>query len=300
MDVVISGASGLIGSELTRRLTGDGHRVIPLVRRRVQPGEAAIAWDPQAATIDRASFEGVHAVVHLAGESIASRRWSPDQKEKILHSRTRGTTLLAETLVGLDSPPKVFISGSAIGIYGDRGDEVLTEASAPGDDFLAEVCTKWEAASRLAAAGGIRTVNIRTGIVLDPDDGALGRQLLIFKLGLGGRMGSGRQWQSWISLRDQVDAICHLLGADVEGPVNLTAPNPVTNREFAAILGRVLRRPTLLPIPTFAPALLYGRELVEALLLVSQRVAPSVLEQSGFEFSHPDLEACLRDILDRR
>ncbi len=299
MDVVISGASGMIGTALTAELEARGHRPIPLVRRPVEPGEAAIRWDPSGGTIESDRLEGVDAVVHLAGEGIADKRWTDEQKKRILDSRTRGTTLLAEALAGLESRPSVMISGSGVNYYGDRGDEILTEASGPGDDFLADVCIRWEAATGLADAAGIRTVNIRTGIVLDADGGALARQLLPFKLGVGGRLGSGRQWQSWISLTDVVGGICHLLEADVEGPVNMTAPEPVRNSEFTKTLGRVLRRPTLLPIPTFAPALLFGRELVEALLLVSLRVTPAALIDSGYTFTHPTLEPALRDILDR-
>jgi uncharacterized protein len=299
MDVVISGASGLIGQALQGALLDKGHTVIPLVRRAVTGDERALRWDPAGGTIDHHGLEGIDAVVHLAGESIASSRWTDEQKTKIRESRTRSTTLLAEALVGLDSPPAVFLSGSAIGYYGDRGDEILTEQSDPGHDFLADVCVRWEACSQFAAARGIRTVNLRTGIVLDDREGALARQLLPFKLGIGGRIGSGRQWQSWISLDDQVGAIYHLLDADVDGPVNLVAPEPVTNAEFASTLGKVLRRPTFLPIPTFAPAALYGRELVEALLLSSQRVDPRVLVASGYEFRHTSLEAALRDILDK-
>lgn len=289
----------MIGTALAAELRARGHRPIPLVRRPVEAGETAIRWDPAAGTIEHEKLEGVDAVVHLAGEGIASKRWTDEQKQKILQSRTRGTTLLAEALAGLDSRPSVLISGSGVNYYGDRGDEILTESADAGDDFLADVCIRWEAASQLAAAAGIRTVNIRTGIVLDADGGALARQLLPFKLGIGGRLGSGRQWQSWISLTDVVGAICHLLEADVEGPVNMTAPEPVRNAEFTKTLGRVLGRPTLIPIPTFAPALLFGRELVEALLLVSLRVTPNALLDSGYEFAHTTLEPALRDILDR-
>lgn len=299
MDVVISGAGGLIGTALQAELRQRGHTPIPLVRREVRPGEQAIGWDPEGGTIDHRSLEGVDAVVHLAGEGIAERRWTEEQKAKILHSRTRGTTLLAEALAGLIDRPSVLVSGSGVNYYGDRGDEVLTESSGAGDDFLADVCVKWEAASQLAAAAGIRTVNIRTGIVLDANGGALARQLLPFKLGIGGRLGSGRQWQSWIALTDVVGAICHLIESDVHGPVNLTAPEPVRNAEFTKTLGQVLRRPTLIPIPTAAPAALFGRELVEALLLVSLRVTPAALTASGYEFTHTHLEPALRDILDR-
>jgi uncharacterized protein (TIGR01777 family) len=207
--------------------------------------------------------------------------------------------LLCEALVGLDRPPRVLLSGSAIGIYGDRGDEELDERSEPGDDFLADVARRWEATAHLATAAGIRTCTLRTGIVLSTVDGALARQLLPFKLGLGGRIGSGRQWQSWITIDDHVAAICHLLDSEVSGPVDLVAPNPVRNAEFADTLGRVLHRPTILPIPTLAPTLLYGRELVDALLLSSQRVSPTVLIDDGFEFRHPTLEPALRAVLGR-
>lgn len=297
MRILISGANGLIGTALQSELHRRGHAVVRLTRGSAGPD--AVHWDPMAGEIDTAGLEGVQAVVHLAGESIAESRWTDEQKARILESRTRGTTLLAEAVVGMASPPSVVLSGSAIGYYGDRGDEVLTEASAPGTDFLADVCVRWEAAAQLFGAAGIRTCTLRTGIVLDADGGALAKQLLPFKLGVGGRLGSGRQWQSWITLEDEVGAICHLLDADVEGPVNLTAPNPVTNQEFTSTLGGVLHRPTLLPIPTFAPALLYGRELVESLLLVSQRVQPSALLDSGYVFAHPTLEPALRAVLDR-
>jgi uncharacterized protein len=300
MDVVISGASGMIGRAVAAALTARGDTAVPLVRRPVEPGERAISWDPEHGMIDHGALDGVDAVVHLAGEGIADRRWTEEQKRRILTSRTRGTTLLAEALVGLDAPPSVLVSASGVNYYGDRGDEVLTEDSGPGDDFLADVCVRWEASSQLAAAGGIRTVNIRTGIVLDARQGALARQLLPFKLGVGGRLGSGRQWQSWITLADVVGAILHLIDReDVSGPVNLTAPEPVTNAEFTKTLGGVLGRPTLIPIPTFAPALLYGRELVEALLLVSLRVHPAALLTSDYQFRHTTLEAALRDVLDK-
>ncbi|MBK5221377.1 MAG: TIGR01777 family oxidoreductase [Acidimicrobiia bacterium] len=296
MKVVISGANGFIGTALQAELERRGHTSVALTR---SPGPGDIGWDPVAGRIDSASLEDADAVVHLAGEGIADSRWTEEQKRTILDSRTRGTTLLAETIAGLERRPSVFISGSAIGYYGDRGDEVLTEESPAGDDFLAGVCVAWEAATRPAADAGVRTCTIRTGIVLDAEGGALAKQLLPFKLGVGGRLGSGDQWQSWITLADHVAAICHLIETDVSGPVNVVAPNPVTNHEFTATLGRVLGRPTLLPIPTFAPALLYGRELVKSLLLVSQRVRPTVLLDSGFEFGHTHLEPALRAVLGR-
>lgn len=297
MRVAITGATGLIGSALQDALRARGHS--PVAITRSPDRHCAIGWDPAAGELDPADLEGVDAVVNLAGESIGSSRWTEEQKRRILESRTHGTRLLSDTLARLDRPPSTLVSGSAIGIYGDRGDELLDESSATGDDFLSDVCRQWEASTRSASDAGISTCHIRTGIVLSTDDGALARQLLPFKLGLGGRIGSGRQWQSWITLADHVAAVCHLLETDVEGPVNLVAPHPVPNAEFADALGRALHRPTLLPIPTFAPALLYGRELVEALLLSSQRVEPTVLLASGFEFRHSDIEPALRAVLGR-
>lgn len=299
MDVAVTGSTGMIGRALRRALAERGHAVVPVVRRPAAEGERAVRWDIDRMEIDAAALEGVDAVVHLAGEGIAESRWTDDQKRRILESRTHGTSLLAEALAGLERKPGVLVSASGIGIYGDRGDEELTEASGPGDDFLSDVCVRWEASTGMAAEAGIRVATIRTGIVLDADEGALAKQLLPFKLGVGGRLGSGRQWMSWITLADEVAAICHLLEHDVSGPVNLVAPHPVRNGDFADTLGRVLKRPTLLPIPTFAPALLYGSELVDSLLLVSQRVRPTRLEESGFTFQHPELEPALRAVLGR-
>lgn len=299
MDVAVTGSTGMIGRALGPALTERGHTVVPVVRRPVAEGERAVRWDVDRMEIDAAALEGVDAVVHLAGEGIAEARWTDDQKRRILESRTHGTSLLAEALAGLERKPAVLVSSSGIGFYGDRGDEELTEVSGPGDDFIADVCVRWEASTGMAAEAGIRVALTRTGIVLDADEGALAKQLLPFKLGVGGRLGSGRQWMSWITLADEVAAICHLLEHDVSGPVNLVAPNPVRNAEFADSLGRVLKRPTLLPIPTFAPAVLYGKELVESLLLASQRVRPTRLEESGFTFQHPDLEPALRAVLGR-
>lgn len=299
MDIAITGASGLIGSTLVGALAADGHRPVKMVRRNPKPGEDAISWDPAAGTIDADSLEGIGAVVHLAGEGIAEKRWNPEQKQRILDSRVDGTTLLATTLAGLDAPPSVFLSGSAIGFYGDRGDEKLTEASAPGDIFLAEVCKAWEAATATAEAAGIRVAHLRTGIVLDAHGGALAKTLPLFKLGLGGRLGSGKQWWSWISVDDEVGAIRFLLDADVSGPVNLTAPEPVTNAEFTKVLGKVLGRPTLLPVPAFGPKILLGSELAEQLLFTSARVLPTTLTDAGYVFATPDLESGLRKVLGR-
>ncbi len=306
VDVAITGASGMIGTALRRRLEAGGHRVVRLVRpSSTGPGPSSdrggadtIAWDPAGGTIDAAGLEGIDAVVNLAGEGIGERRWSDEQKRRIRDSRVLGTTLLAETLATLERPPSVFLSGSAIGFYGDTGDATVDETRPAGTDFLARVCVDWEAAAGAAVDAGIRTAFLRTGIVLDADSGALGKQLTFFKLGLGGRSGSGRQFWSWITLPDEVAAIEFLLTSDVSGPVNLTAPNPATNAEFARTLGRVLGRPTTV-IPMIGPRLLLGRELADSLLLTSQRVVPAVLEAAGFTWSDPELEPGLRAVLGR-
>ena len=300
MDVLVTGSSGFIGSALLPALAEAGHRPIRALRASAIPeGVEAIAWDPEAGTIDAASLEGVGAVVHLAGAGIGDKRWDAERKRLILESRTRPTRLLAETLAGLATPPSVFVSGSAIGYYGNRDDETLTEDSPPGTDFVSDVCVQWEAAARPAADAGVRVVNIRTGIVLGRHGGVLQRLLLPFKLGVGGRTGSGKQWMSWISLEDEVRAILHAIGTDaLSGPANVTAPNPVTNRELSATLARVLHRPALLPTPTFGVKAVYGSELVQHLLLEGQRVLPKALEASGFTFEHPTLEGALRSILD--
>jgi len=299
MKIAVTGSTGLIGSALSRSLTADGHDVVPVVRRAVRPDEVAVRWDPIAGTIDAGPLEGLDGVVHLAGAGIGDKRWSDDYKRTILESRTRGTDLLARTLAALDAPPPVLVSGSAIGIYGDTGDTAVDESADPAADFLADVCVQWEAAAEPAAAAGIRVAFLRTGIVLSPDGGALAKLLPLFKLGLGGRMGSGRQWWSWISLADEVGAIRWLLGNDVAGPVNATAPNPVTNSELTKTLATVLHRPSILPVPSFGPKLLLGGELADALLFTSSRVTPGVLSGHGFAFAHPDLEGALRDLLGR-
>lgn len=299
MDILLSGSSGLIGSALKQALHEDGHRVISLVRRAPNGGEDAVRWDPSEGRIDASELEGIDAAVHLAGAGIGDHRWTEDYKREVLESRTKGTTLLARTLANLDHPPATLVSGSAIGYYGDRGDEVLTEQSSPGDLFLSEVCVAWERSTAAAAEAGIRVAIVRTGIVLDDEQGALPKLLPLFKAFLGGKMGSGDQWWSWITLADEVRAISWLLDADVEGPVNLTAPGTVTNAEFARTLGRVLGRPAALPVPSFGPKLLKGPELAQELLFASQRVAPAVLHANDFEFDHPDLESALRAVLHR-
>lgn len=294
MRVAVTGATGLIGTKLVAALRAHGHEVLGVSRRSGPTG--SLHWDPETGTIDAASFEGLDAVINLAGEPIGAKRWTEEQKRKILDSRERGTSLLARTLASLDAPPRRFLSGSAIGFYGDRGDEVLDEGSTPGSGFLAEVVERWEAAAQPAVDAGISTAFLRTGIVLSPDGGALKQQLLPFKVGIGGRSGSGRQFQSWIHIDDEVGAIEWLLDNDVAGPVNLTAPNPVRNAEFASALASVLRRPSTI-IPQIGPRLLFGRELADTLLLDSQRVLPKRLLEGGYEFGFTDLRAALKDLV---
>jgi uncharacterized protein (TIGR01777 family) len=300
MDIAITGSTGLIGRALASSLRADGHRVVPVVRSSNAPD--SVRWDPIAGTIDAAGLEGLDGVVHLAGEGIASGPWTDAQRDRIRSSRQQGTTLLSTTLAGLERPPSVLLSGSAIGYYGDRGDEVLTESSRPGDDFLAHVCLDWEAATASATAAGIRTVHLRTGIVLDAEGGALAKQLLPFKLGLGAKAGDGRQWMSWISLHDEVRAIRFALEEpSVAGPLNLTAPAPVTNAAFTDAVGEVLHRPTFLTIPRFARRAPFGiGGLVESLLFSSARVVPDALAQAGFAFDHEDLPTALEAVLGKR
>ena len=297
MDVLVTGSHGLVGSALLPRLRADGHRVVRLVRSAPE-GSDDVRWDPDAGTVDAVGLEGVDAVVHLAGAGIGDKKWTPARKQLILESRTRGTGLLARTLAGLQRPPTVLVSGSAVGYYGDRGAEVLTEESAPGGDFPAQVCVAWEGAAAPAAEAGIRVVAIRTGIVLAAHGGALHRMLLPFKLGLGGRIGSGEQYMSWITLDDHLGAIRHLLTAEsVSGPVNLTAPEPATNTEFTRALGAALHRPTLLPTPLLPLKAVYGGELVDTLLVEGQRVLPRVLEANGYAFGAADIDGALRAVL---
>jgi uncharacterized protein (TIGR01777 family) len=295
MRIAITGSSGMIGSALVSSLEADGHTAIRVVRSAGGPSTAR--WDIDAGTIDAAALEGLDGVVHLAGEGIAEKRWTDEQKARILDSRTKGTSLLAGALASLTTKPPVLVSGSAIGVYGNRGDEQLTEASERGDGFLADVVTAWEAAAEPAVAAGIRVPRIRTGIVLSAKGGVLQRLAGLARFGLLGKLGSGQQWMSWVSLADEVAAIRFLLEHEVAGPVNLTAPSPVTNEVFTKTLGRVLHRPTFLPVPSFGPKLLVGAELAQALLYDGQRVLPDALLDAGFEFRHTDLETTLHELL---
>ncbi|MGH9288700.1 MAG: TIGR01777 family oxidoreductase [Acidimicrobiales bacterium] len=304
MEVGITGASGLIGSALARSLRADGHVVRPLVRPAAngpQSGADAIRWDPVAGTIERDALDGVDVVVHLAGAGIGDKRWSPERKREIRESRVQGTDLLASTLAGLSRPPAVFVSGSAVGYYGDRGDEELTEQSAPGADFLAEVVQAWEAAAQPAVDAGIRTVFLRNGVVLAADGGMLPRLVTLFRSFVGGRLGSGRQWLSWVSIDDEVGVIRFLFDrADVSGPVNVTGPTPATNAEFTKALGAALHRPTVVPVPAFGPRLVLGREMADELLFVSQRAVPAALTAAGYDFAHRDVATALRAVLATR
>jgi uncharacterized protein (TIGR01777 family) len=296
MNVLVTGSTGLIGSALVPALWEAGHHVRRLVRRApTAPDE--VRWDPDAGTIDTAALAGVDAAVHLAGESIAGHRWSVAQKRRILESRTRGTGVLARALADLDPRPAVLLSGSAVGIYGDGGEAELAEDAPSAPGFLADVVRAWEDAARPAAEAGIRTVFLRSGIVLSADGGAMAKTLPLFKLGLGGPIGNGRQWWPWITLDDEIGAIVHLLTADVSGPVNLVAPTPARHREYATAIGRALHRPAVLPTPRLGPRLLLGRELADALLGDSQKVVPTRLLASGYEFRHPEIDEAMRAIL---
>jgi uncharacterized protein (TIGR01777 family) len=296
MKVLVTGATGLIGSALVSFLTTGGHEVKRLVRSKPEAGQAEILWEPYAESIDRKQLEGADAMVHLSGETIAGR-WTEEKKQKIRDSRVQTTRFLSETLAQLEHPPKVLVSMSAVGYYGNRGDQILKEDSKAGAGFLAEVCQQWEAATEPAAKKGIRVVNLRTGVVLSPEGGALEKMLFPFKMGAGGFVGSGEQYWSWIAIDDVIGAIHHaMITNSLKGPVNAVAPNPVTNREFTKVLGRVLSRPTLLPMPSFAARLAFG-EMADALLLASARVQPTKLVDSGYEFRHPELEGALRHLL---
>lgn len=294
MKILVSGATGLIGSALAKAAGAAGHSVTALSRKKT-PG--SISWDPSTNTLDATALEGFDAVVHLAGESIAAGRWTATRKKRILDSRVQGTRLLANTLAQLQRRPSVMVSASAVGFYGDCGDRILREDSPPGNDFLASVCREWEQATEPASKAGIRVVHLRTGIVLAKEGGALAKMLLPFKMGVGGRIGSGRQYMSWIDLEDEVGVILHCLGRDsVRGPVNSVGPSPVTNAEFTKALGRALSRPTIFPLPAFMARVMLG-EMADALLLSSQRVEPAKIQSAGFRFQHTNLEQTLRRIL---
>jgi uncharacterized protein (TIGR01777 family) len=297
MHVLVTGSTGFIGSALVSFLTTGGHQVTRLVRSTPRPGQAEVYWYPEAGNIATPGLEGFDAVVHLAGENIASGRWTAAKKARIRDSRVQGTHLLCEALAQLVSPPRVLVSASAVGYYGDRGEEVLRENSRPGRDFLADVCRAWEAATTPAAQRGIRVVNLRFGIVLSAAGGALTRMLLPFKIGAGGTIGSGQQYMSWITLDDVIGVVHHaLLTESLQGPVNTVTPQPVTNRTFTRTLGRVLRRPTWAHMPAFVARAVFG-EMADALLLASTRVEPARLNDTNYTFRYPELDGALRHVL---
>jgi uncharacterized protein (TIGR01777 family) len=288
--VAITGASGLIGTALVGHLKAEGHTIQRLVRRKPIATDE-VEWDPIKGTVDLAALEGVDAIIHLAGAGVGDKRWSRKYKAEILNSRLLGTTTIATATNQLQ--PSVFISGSAIGWYGDTGNRGMSESDRSGDDFLASVCRQWEAAADLVET--VRTVKIRTGLVLDPTGGALGRMMPLFKMGLGGKLGNGKQWWSWITLHDQIKAISYLLEKDIEGPVNLTSPNPVTNSEFTAVLARALKRPALFPAPAIALKIALGGFSSE--ILGSKKILPEVLNASGFSFDFPHLGKALEELV---
>lgn len=299
LTVAVTGSSGFVGGALVPFLTAGGHRVLRLVRDPSRADGDGVHWDVHRRMVEADKLEGVDAVVHLAGEPIAGVRWTAAKKRAILESREEGTRLLARTLAGLTRPPRAFVSASGVDIYGDRGDEAITEGSKIGEGFLADVCRAWEAATQPAAQAGIRVVRARTGMVLSPAGGALGTMLLPFRLGLGGRLGSGRQYVSWIDHDDHVALLFHALtNPGVEGPLNATAPFPVPNATFTATLGRVLGRPTFVPAPAAAVRLALG-EMGEELLLQGARVLPRKARETGFEFAFPALEDSLRHQMGR-
>lgn len=305
MHVAITGATGLIGTALSASLRADGHRVTGITR--ADPGPDEVQWSPAEGRLDPGDLRRVDAVVHLAAEkigfadwsprSIAAARWTPATKQRIFDSRVAGTSLIAHTLADMDDGPRVLVSASAIHYYGDRGDETLTENSEPGTLFLSRVCEAWEAAADPARLAGVRVVHPRIGVVQTPKDGALQRSLPVFKLGLGGRFGRGDQWWSWVMLADVISLLVHALTTDdVVGPINVTAPEPVTNATWARALGRVLGRPAVLPIPEFGPRLVFGG-MADELLYSSARAVPAAAEASGYRFRYTDLETGLRSVL---
>jgi len=289
--IAVTGASGLIGSALCAQLKSDGHQVIKLVRRPPRLSDE-VSWDPQRGEINLDLLEGVDAVFHLAGAGVGDKRWSASYRSEILSSRLLGTTTIANACEQLQ--PEVFISASAIGYYGETGNRSVTEVDRGGEDFLSIVCREWESVANLAPS--VRTIKLRTGLVLDPTGGALGRMLPLFKFGLGGKLGSGKQWWSWITLHDQIRAMVFLMNSKLEGAVNLTSPNPVTNQEFTAALARTLKRPAIFPAPAFALRAVLGGFSTE--VLGSKKVIPKVLMDNNFEFDYPHVLAALTALVD--
>ena len=297
MKILVTGSHGLVGSALVPELVNAGHRVVRMVRPPMKPSENEVLWDPQSGFVEKNELEGLDAVVHLAGENISTGRWTEKKKASIRDSRVKGTKLLAEALAGLKNKPKVLASASAIGFYGSRGTEVINEKSASGSGFLAETCAEWEEEAEPAQKAGINVVYLRFGVILSIKGGALAKMLLPFKLGVGGKIGSGYQYLSWVSINDAINAIKHVLNSkNFSGPFNIVSQQPVTNLEFTKALGKVLSRPTVFPLPAFAARLAFG-EMADELLLSSACVIPSRLIKSGFSFKHNNLEEALRSLL---
>ena len=297
--IAVSGASGLVGSALIARLAGDGHEVVRLVRPSGSLGADAVLWDVERGQLDHSALEKLDAVVHLAGENVGGGRWTTERKRRIRDSRVNGTRLLVEALGRVEEKPAVFVCASAVGFYGDTGAREVSETAPNGSGFLADVCREWEAEAMPLATQGVRVVCARFGVVLSPEGGALKKLLPVFRWGMGGRLGRGVQYMSWISLEDAVRAIVRAIrDVSLEGALNVVAPEPVTNREFTAELGRALRRPTFFPTPTFALQLAVGEEFARETLLGGQRVRPLKLEDAGFEWRHPRLELALPDLLE--
>ena len=293
LTVAMTGASGLVGTELSGLLRSLGHSVVPITRKSSGSNGDAIVWDPARGVLNPRQLESVNAIMHLAGENIAAGRWTAALKERIRKSRVEGTRALVQSLAGLQHRPQTLVCASAIGYYGDRGDEVLTESSAAGSGFLAEVCSAWESEAMAAAALGVRVVCMRLGVVLSPKGGALAKMLLPFKLGVGGVIGSGKQHWSWIGMNDLVRAIAFCVESEnIRGPVNAVSPQALNNYDFTKTLGAILHRPTVFPMPAFVAKLVLG-EMAEALLLSSARVIPETLQAHGFQFAQPDLKGCL-------
>jgi uncharacterized protein (TIGR01777 family) len=299
MKILVTGSTGLVGSALLPSLKSQGHEVFRLVRSEAKAGPTEIYWNPKKGIEDASRLEGFDAVVHLAGENISDGRWTEEKKARIRDSRVEGTRRLSDALARLTQPPRALLCASAIGYYGDRGDEIMREEDEPGKGFLADVCREWEAATASAEQKGIRVVKLRFGVILSPKGGALSKMLAPFQFGVGGRLGSGRQYMSWITLDDVVGVINHaLVNETVSGPINVVAPNPVTNLQFTKTMGRVLKRPTIFPVPAFAIRLAFG-EMGDAALLASTRVEPARLKESGYTFKHPELESALRQLLNK-
>lgn len=295
--IAITGASGLVGSAVAESFAAEGWEVVPMVRKATEKSNG-VYWNPVTGEIEADKLEGVDAVIHLAGDNVGEGRWSEEKKRRMWSSRIDGTRLLAGALAGLKDPPKVWVSASAIGYYGDRGEERLEEGSSAGEGFFAELCKAWEAETAPAREKGIRVVNLRIGVVMDRAGGALPKMVPPFKMGLGGVIASGRQYMSWVSLDDVVGAIRFAVSHEaLSGPANATAPSPVTNREFTKTLGRVLGRPTIFPMPGPLAKLAFGAEKANEMLLVSSRIYPAALQAAGYEFKYPELEPCLRAAL---